>query len=133
MDNTKIENKEAIALLLTITFNHIILNVTKSIIDVTASASLLNILYIGILSIIFTCIICYFLEKFPTFDLIDISNYLGGNFLKWIIGLAYIAYFIFFWWNFTKFILIFFANNIFSYDKAFLYNTLIYNNCYPSL
>ena len=95
MDNTKIGNKEAIALLLTITFNHIILNVTKSIIDVTASASLLNILYIGILSIIFTCIICYFLNKFPTFDLIDISNYLGGNFLKWIIGLAYIAYFIF--------------------------------------
>ena len=96
MDNTKIGNKEAIALLLTITFNHIILNVTKSIIDVTASASLLNILYIGIISIIFTCIICYFLKKFPTFDLIDISNYLGGNLLKWIIGLAYIAYFIFF-------------------------------------
>ena len=59
MDNTKIENKEAIALLLTITFNHIILNVTKSIIDVTASASLLNILYIGILSIIFTFCLTY--------------------------------------------------------------------------
>ena len=96
MDNTKIGNKEAIALLLTITFNHIILNVTKSIIDVTASASLLNILYIGIISIIFTCIICYFLKKFPTFDLIDISDYLGGNLLKWIIGLAYVAYFVFF-------------------------------------
>ena len=96
MDNTKIGNKEAIALLLTITFNHIILNITKSIIDVTASASLLNLLYVGIISIIFTCIICYFLKKFPTFDLIDISDYLGGNLLKWIIGLAYIAYFIFF-------------------------------------
>ena len=96
MNNTKIGNKEAIALLLTITFNHIILNVTKSIIDLTASSSLLNILYISIISIIFTCIICYFLKKFPTFDLIDISNYLGGNLLKWIIGLGYIAYFIFF-------------------------------------
>lgn len=96
MDNTKIGNKEAIALLLTITFNHIILNVTKSIIDVTASASLLNLLYIGVISIIFTCIICYFLKKFPTFDLIDISDYLGGNLLKWIIGLAYVAYFVFF-------------------------------------
>ena len=96
MDDTKIGNKEAIALLLTITFNLIILNVTKSIIDVTLSASLLNILYIGIITIIFTCTICYFLKKFPTFDLIDISKYLGGDLLKWIIGLAYIAYFIFF-------------------------------------
>lgn len=96
MENTKIGNKEAIALLLTITFNHIILNVSKSIIDVTASASLLNIIYISIIAIIFTCIICYFLKKFPTFDLLDISNYLGGNLLKWIIGILYIAYFVFF-------------------------------------
>ncbi len=96
MDNTKIGNREAIALLVTITFNHIILNITKTIIDTTASASLLNLLYIGIIAIIFTCMICYFLNKFPTFDIIDISNYLGGNVLKWFIGLLYIAYFIFF-------------------------------------
>ena len=96
MDNTKIGNKEAIALLVTITFNNIIMNITKTIISTTASASLLNILYVGIIAIIFTCIICYFLNKFPTFDLIDISKYLGGNVLKWIIGLLYIGYFIFF-------------------------------------
>lgn len=96
MDNTKIGNKEAIILLVTITFNHIILNITKSIINKTSSASLLNILYISIIVIIFTCVICYFLKRFPTYDLIDISNYLGGTSLKWIIGLAYIAYFIFF-------------------------------------
>ena len=96
MDNTKIGSKEAIALLVTIAFNHIIINMTKDIIDLTASASLLNILYIGIIAIIFTSIICYFLDKFPTFDLVDISNYLGGKFLKWVIGLLFIAYFIFF-------------------------------------
>ena len=95
MDNTKIGNKEAIALLVTITFNHIITNITR-IVETTASASLINILYIGIITIIFTSIICYLLNKFPTFDLIDISKYLGGNLLKWIIGLMYIAYFIFF-------------------------------------
>ena len=54
MENTKIGNKEAIALLVTIAFNHIIMNVTKSIIDTTASASLLNVLYVGIVEIIFT-------------------------------------------------------------------------------
>lgn len=96
MDNTKIGNKEAIALLVTIAFNHMILSITKSIISFTGSASLLNILYVGVITIIFTCIICYFLNKFPTFDLIDISKYLGGNILKWIIGILYIAYFIFF-------------------------------------
>ncbi len=96
MENTKIGNKEVIALLVTITFNHTILNVTKTIVDTTTSASLLNILYIGIIAIIFTCMICYFLNKFPTFDLIDISNYLGGKVLKWIIGISFIAYFIFF-------------------------------------
>lgn len=96
MDSTKIGNKEAIALLVTITFNHIILNITKTITETTASASLLNILYIGIITIIFTCIICYFLNKFPTFDLIDISNYLGGKILKWIVGLLYVGYFVFF-------------------------------------
>lgn len=96
MENTKIGNKEAIALLVTIVFNHIIMNITKSIIDTTSSASLLNILYIGILTIIFTCIICYFFNKFPTLDLIDISEYLGGKILKWIIGILFIIYFIFF-------------------------------------
>lgn len=96
MENTKIGNKEAIALLVTIAFNNIILNVTKSIIDTTASASLLNILYIGIIAIIFTSIICYFLNKFPTLDLIDISEFLGGKVLKWIIGLLFVGYFIFF-------------------------------------
>ena len=96
MENTKIGNKEAVALLITITFNHLILNVTKAIIDCTSSASLLNILYISIITIIFTCIICNLLNKFPTFDLIDISSYLGGKLLKWIIGLLFIAYFTFF-------------------------------------
>lgn len=96
MDNTKIGNKEAVALLVTITFNHIILNITKSLMSVTSSATLLNLLYVGIITIIFTCAICYFLKKFPTFDLIDISQFLGGNLLKWIVGLAYVGYFVFF-------------------------------------
>ena len=72
MDNTKIGNKEAVALLVTITFTHIVLNITKSIIETTSSASLINILYLGIITIIFTCVICYFLNKFPTVDYIKL-------------------------------------------------------------
>lgn len=96
MENTKIGNKEAIALLFTITFNHIIINITKSIIDSSESSSLINVLYVGILSIIFTTVICHFLNKFPALDLIDISEFLGGKLLKWIIGILFVAYFIFF-------------------------------------
>ena len=96
MENTKIGNKEAIALLVTITFNHIIMNISKAIIDSNESASLINVLYIGIITIIFTSIICYFLNKFPTLDLIDISEYLGGKILKWIVGILFVGYFIFF-------------------------------------
>ena len=96
MYNTKIGSKEAIALVVTIVFNHIILNATTEIISTTGSSSLLNLLYVGIITLIFACTVCYFLNKFPTYDLIDISKYLGGNVLKWIIGLAYVIYIIFF-------------------------------------
>lgn len=125
MDNTKIGNKEAIALLVTITFNHIVLNITKTIIDTTVSASLLNVLYIGLIALIFTCIICYFLNKFSTFDLLDISKYLGGNVLKWIIGIIFVAYFIFF----TGMLLHMFSSCLqiiyFPYTKTF-YITLLF-------
>ena len=116
MENTKIGNKEAIALLVTIAFNHIIMNITKSIIETTASASLLNILYVSIITIIFTCIICYFLNKFPTLDLIDISEYLGGKLFKWIIGLLFIGYFIFFSGTLL---------NLFSYCLEIIYFQLV--------
>ena len=65
MENTKIGNKEAIALLVTITFNQLIINGSKAILNTTASSSLLNILFISIIVIIFDCVICFFLNKFP--------------------------------------------------------------------
>ena len=96
MENTKIGNKEAIALLTTISFNQIIIFGVKSIINNTSSASLLNLLYLSIIILIFTILICYLLNKFPSFDLLDISDYLGGKILKWIIGILFFIYFIIF-------------------------------------
>lgn len=93
MENTKIGSKEAIALLTTISFNQLIVGGIKIVINNSSSSSLLNLLYLSILIIIFTCIMCYFFNKFPTFDLIDISNFLGKNFLKWGIGILYVLYF----------------------------------------
>ena len=92
MENTKIGNKEAIALLTTISFNQIIIFGVKSIINNTSSASLLNLLYLSIIILIFTILICYLLNKFPSFDLLDISDYLGGKILKWIVGILFFIY-----------------------------------------
>lgn len=96
MENTKIGDKESIALLVTIAFNQIIIFSIKSIINTTSSASLLNLFFLSILVLIFTCIICHLLNKFPGFDLIDISNYLSGNIFKWIVGILFVTYFIIF-------------------------------------
>lgn len=93
MDNTKIGNKEAIALLTTISFNQLIVGGAKFIISRCSSASLLNLLYISLIAIVVAGIMCYFLNNFPSYDLIDISNFLGGKYFKWIICIIYIAYF----------------------------------------
>ena len=77
MENTKIGTKEAIALLITIAFNQMIIFGVKSIINNTSSTSLLNLLYLSIIILIFTSLICYLLNKFTSFDLLDISYYLG--------------------------------------------------------
>lgn len=115
MNNTRIGNKEAIALLVTITFNLIILNVTKSIINLTSSASLLNILYISIIVICYTCLICYFLKKFPTFDIIDISDSSWWKYFKMDYRNCIYHIFRILVWNIIAFIFLIFANYIFSH------------------
>ena len=69
MENTKIGNKEIIALLVTITFNQLVINGSKAILNTTSSASLLNILFISIIVILFTSAICFFFIFFFVFYL----------------------------------------------------------------
>lgn len=96
MKNTRIGKIESIAFILTITVNHAILNVSKTIVTTTSSSSLLNIVYISIIALILSYIIYILLNKFPTFDILDISNFLGGKVLKIIVSILFLAYFIFF-------------------------------------
>ena len=129
MENTKIGNKEAIALLTTISFNQIIIFGVKSIINNTSSASLLNLLYLSIIILIFTILICYLLNKFPSFDLLDISDYLGGKILKWIVGILFFIYFII-CREFTSSVFFMFRNNIFSFNSTDFYKIIFNNRCY---
>lgn len=96
MENTRIGKPEAISLILTIMINHAIFNISKAIISSTASSALLNTIYVSIIALILSYIIYVLLKKFPTFDILDISNFLGGKILKTIVAILFFAYFIFF-------------------------------------
>ena len=93
MSVEKISKIEAIALILIIMFNAIIINVPNIIILSTGTGTAINIIYISILAIIFTYIICKLFKPFYGKDILDISEYVGGKFLKILIGLLFIIFF----------------------------------------
>lgn len=91
----KIGNIEAIFLILTIMINHIILNLPKSLISFSGSATILNILFMIIILLLITYLVCRILKNFPGADILDISEFLGGKILKYIIGILFMIYFLF--------------------------------------
>ena len=95
MDKNKIGNIEAIALVFTVMVNHIILSLCKDIVSSTGTSALLNTLYVSIIAILVAIIIFKLLNKFPGLDIIDISSFLGGKWLKIIIGILFFSYFAF--------------------------------------
>lgn len=96
MQNSKFGNSEAIALMFTIIINQIMLSSLKSILSETHSSAILNVIYITAIALIISSIILKLLKKFPNSDILDISNFLGGKTLKFIVGIAFICYFTFF-------------------------------------
>ena len=96
MENTRIGKPEAITLILTVMANHAILNISKAILFSSESSALLNTIYVSIIALILSYIIYTLLNKFPTFDILDISNFLGGKVLKITVAILFSAYFIFF-------------------------------------
>ena len=95
MENAKLENLEAIALVVIISVNCMILSTSQVLVNTCASSSLLNVLLITLLILMITWIFCLLLKQFLGKDLLDISEFLGGKPLKIIIGLLFIAYFTF--------------------------------------
>ena len=78
MENTKIGVPEAIAFLIIIVANFVVLNGAKSTIIMTSSSAIINATYVSILSILISYILYKLLNEFPTFDIMDISNFLGA-------------------------------------------------------
>lgn len=95
MTNKQIGNLEAICLILTVMLNHLILNLPKGIISSTSSGAILNVIFISFIAIGIAFLISKLLEKFPHLDILDISNFLGGKWLKTILGILFLSYFVF--------------------------------------
>ena len=86
----KIGKIEAVALILIVVINEIVLNIPNIIILPTDSGSSINIIFVSILAVIFTYIICKLLKPFLGQDILDVSDYVGGRTLKTIIGILFI-------------------------------------------
>lgn len=92
---TKIGKIEAIFLIVTIMINHIILNLPKVLLDWSGSSTLLNIIFVTIIALCIVYFISKLLKHFPNMDILDISEFLGGKFLKNVIGILFMIYFLF--------------------------------------
>lgn len=95
MENSKLENLEAIAFLVIVSINSMILSTSEALVTTCASASLLNVLFITLLAIGITLIFCLLFKPFLGKDLLSISEFLGGKFFKILVGLLFVIYFAF--------------------------------------
>ena len=81
--NYKLQKIEAISIIVIIMLNKLILNVPYIVISTVGTGIIVNLIYIGIVDLLFSILLVKLFEKFQNADIIDISEYLGGKFLKW--------------------------------------------------
>lgn len=94
MSHSKIGVIEAIAFLIVISLNHTILNLPNHIINQCGSSSLLNIIFVAIIFLLFLTFLLRLLKNFTGYDILDISEFLGGKKLKAVIGVLFVSYFL---------------------------------------
>lgn len=94
MNYSKIGSIEAIALIVVVILNHIVLNLPETFLGSCGSSSPLNVIYVSFLIFVFLFFVIKLFKNFSNSDIIDISEFLGGKYLKIIIGILFIAYFI---------------------------------------
>lgn len=90
----KLSKFEAISLLIIITVSGIILDMPEYLINLTGTGTIVNIIYISLIGLIFCFIIYKLLKNFPSMDILDIAETLGGNILKFILSVIFIIFFL---------------------------------------
>ncbi len=92
----KIGKAEVIALYIIIISNNIIINIPTIIVDFTGTGAWLNIIYLTLICLVFTIIVCKLFKPFVNLDILDVSEFLGGKILKYIIAICYFILFMVF-------------------------------------
>ena len=92
-NNYKLGKFEAISILILIMINKLILNIPYYIVELVGSGSLVNLIYVGIIDFILVLIIIKLLDRFESFDILDISEFLGGKKFKFLIAIISIILF----------------------------------------
>lgn len=88
----KLNTFEAISIISLIMITQIILSFPVHLINLTGTGVIINIAVISIIGFIFCFIISKMLKNFANFDIIDISEFVGGNFFKFIISIIFILF-----------------------------------------
>ena len=114
----KIGTFEALGFMIIVMINRIILNTPKDLIENGGSSSWLNVIYISIVAIIFVLIICKLYKNFIGKDILDIAEFIGGNFFKRLTSLIFFLLFIYV----TALVIRNFSDSL---QKIFLQNTPI--------
>jgi len=91
----KINNKEAISLAVSCSLGITVLVSSQIIASHCLSSSLINTGYISLIAMGLTYIVCILYKKFIGISFLDITEFLGGRILKFIVGTAFLLYFIF--------------------------------------
>ena len=90
MEIKQIGNFQAIALILIIVINHLVLGTPRTLIAETGTGTILNMFYVFLVTIILVFIVTKLFNNFKGKDIVDISEFLGGKVLKFIVGIVYI-------------------------------------------
>ena len=88
----KLSTFEAISIIIIVMIAQIILDFPEYLIDITGSGTIINIIFLSIISLIYCIIISKFFKNFANQDIIDISEFIGGRFLKFIIASIFIIF-----------------------------------------
>ena len=91
----KLENIDVISFITLISINNMILFTTQALIRTSSSASLITSCILSILAIIISLILCFLAKNFQDRNFLHVSEFLGGKFFKFIIGILFVAYFTF--------------------------------------
>ncbi len=91
----KINNKEAIFLSLSCSLGVTVFISSQIIASSCVSSSLINTGFISFIAMGLTFIICFLYKKFIGISFLSITEFLGGKYLKVIVGLAFFLYFLF--------------------------------------